>query len=104
MLSICMSTVLKMFCLSPSQHALVEAPTQPALVEVVTQDAFVEKGLPLTANQGEATNHKTASMEEWTHFSYCRKPTRFYYCGCSDHLHGLGGGHFHFSCAVIFKK
>lgn len=48
-----------MFCLSPSQHALVEALTQPA---------FVEKGLPLTLNQGEATNHKIANMEEWHRF------------------------------------
>ena len=68
MLSICMSTVLKMFCLSPSQHALVEAPTQPALVEALTQPAFVEKGLPLTVNQGEASNHKIANMEEWHRF------------------------------------
>lgn len=59
MLSVCMSTVLEMFCLSPSQHALVEALTQPA---------FVEKGLPLTLNQGEATNNKIANMEEWHRF------------------------------------
>lgn len=68
MLSICMSIVLKMFCLSPSQHALVEAPAQPALVEALTQLAFVEKGLPLTVNQGEATNHKIANQEEWHTF------------------------------------